>query len=155
MSIIILCCWKTSSTFFSHQDAKTPLKIRLQKKRGLCEYLTWQPTVESIQDLSLRLIISHWLKVLNCQSISYILTSKKNSYVLSFYRFQNVLCWSKFFELVQNFWLQKFLCRHKNQFYWMRIIFLSGTKCMWLAQYINKFCSDTKNLDQHKTFCDL
>ena len=30
--------------------------------------------------------------------------------------------------------LQKLLCRHKNQFYWMQIIFLSGTKCFWLAQ---------------------
>ena len=32
----------------------------------------------------------------------------------------------------------KLLCRHKNQFCWMQIIFLSGTK----------------NLDQHKTFWD-
>ena len=35
--------------------------------------------------------------------------------------------------------LQKLLCWHKNQFYWMQIIFLSGTKCLWLPQYINKF----------------
>ena len=45
----------------------------------------------------------------------------------------------KCFVLVQIFWaspkiwlhlvpLQKLLCRHKNQFYWMQIIFLSGTK---------------------------
>ena len=33
--------------------------------------------------------------------------------------------------------LQKLLCWHKNQFYWMQIIFLSGTKCLWLPQYIN------------------
>ena len=26
-----------------------------------------------------------------------------------------------------------------QQFYWMQIIFLSGTKCLWLPQYINKF----------------
>ena len=35
--------------------------------------------------------------------------------------------------------LQKLLCRHKKQFYWMQIIFLSGTKCLWLTQYVNKF----------------
>ena len=55
-----------------------------------------------------------------------------------------------FFVLVQIFcaspkiWLhlvplQKLLCWHKNQFYWMQIIFLSGTKCLWLPQYVNKF----------------
>ena len=42
--------------------------------------------------------------------------------------------------------LQKLLCWHKNQFYWMQIIFLSGTKCLWLAQYVNKF------LVRHKKF---
>ena len=57
---------------------------------------------------------------------------------------------SKCFVPVQNFWasqkiwlhlvpLQKRLCRHRNQFYWMQIIFLSGTKCLWLPQYVNKF----------------
>ena len=40
---------------------------------------------------------------------------------LSFYSFQNVLCW------------------HKKQFYWLQIIFLSGTKCLRLPQYVNKF----------------
>ena len=35
--------------------------------------------------------------------------------------------------------LQKLLYRHKKQFCWMQIIFLSGTKCLWLAQYVNKF----------------
>ena len=35
--------------------------------------------------------------------------------------------------------LQKLLCWHKNQFYWMQIIFLSGTKCLWLPQYVNRF----------------
>ena len=35
--------------------------------------------------------------------------------------------------------LQKLLCRHKNQFYWMQIIFLSDTKCLWLPQYVNRF----------------
>ena len=56
----------------------------------------------------------------------------------------------KCFEPVQIFWvspkiwlhlvpLQKLLCRHKKQFYWMQIIFLAGTKCLWLAQYVNKF----------------
>ena len=35
--------------------------------------------------------------------------------------------------------LQKLLCWHKKQFYWMQIIFLSGTKCLWLPQYVNKF----------------
>ena len=50
-----------------------------------------------------------------------------------------------------KFWLhfvplQKLLCRHKNQFLWIQIIFLSDTKCLWLAQYVNKF------LVRHKKF---
>ena len=56
----------------------------------------------------------------------------------------------KCFVPVQNFWaipkiwmhlvpLQKLLCRHKNQFYWMQIIFLSGTKYFWLPQHVNEF----------------
>ena len=56
----------------------------------------------------------------------------------------------KCFVPVQIFWaspkiwlhlepLQKLFCRHKNQFYWMHIIFLSATKCLWLPQYVNKF----------------
>ena len=51
----------------------------------------------------------------------------------------------KCFVPIQIFWaspkiwlylvpLQKLLCWHKNQFYWMQIIFLSGTKCLWLPQ---------------------
>ena len=35
--------------------------------------------------------------------------------------------------------LQNLLCRHKNQFYGMQIIFLSVTKCLWLPQYVNTF----------------
>ena len=55
----------------------------------------------------------------------------------------------KMFCAGPNFWaspkmnglvpLQKLLCRHKNQFYWMQIIFLSGTNHLWLPQYVNKF----------------
>ena len=56
----------------------------------------------------------------------------------------------KCFVPVQIFWaspknwlhlvpLQNFLCRHKNQFYWMQIIFLSGTKFLCLPQYEHKF----------------
>ena len=37
--------------------------------------------------------------------------------------------------------LQKLLCPHKNQFYWMQNIFLFGTKFLWQAQYDNK-CLD-------------
>ena len=44
----------------------------------------------------------------------------------------------KYFVLVQIFWanpkiwlLQKLLCRHKKQFCWIQIIFLSGTKCLF------------------------
>ena len=63
---------------------------------------------------------------------------------LSFYRSQNILCWSKYFEPAKKIWLhlvplQKVLCRHKKQFYWMQIIFLSGRNCLWLLQYVNKF----------------
>ena len=35
--------------------------------------------------------------------------------------------------------LQNLLCWHKNQFYWMQIIFLSCAKYLWLPQYVNKF----------------
>ena len=56
----------------------------------------------------------------------------------------------KCFVPVQIFWaspkiwlhlvpLQKLLCLHKTQFYWIQIIFLSGTNCWWLPQYVNKF----------------
>ena len=30
-------------------------------------------------------------------------------------------------------------CQHKNQFYWTQIIFMTGTKCLWLPQYVNTF----------------
>ena len=50
-----------------------------------------------------------------------------------------------------KFWLnlvplQKLLYWHKNQFYWMQIIFLCCTKCLWLPKYVNKF------LTRHKKF---
>ena len=56
----------------------------------------------------------------------------------------------KCFVPVQIFWaspknwlhlvpLQNLLCRHKNQFDRMQIIFLSGTKFLWLPQYVNTF----------------
>ena len=66
------------------------------------------------------------------------------SFALSFYRAQNVLCWSKLFEPAQKFeciqcLLKNFCACKKNQFYWIQIIFLSETKCLWLPQYINKF----------------
>ena len=41
---------------------------------------------------------------------------------------------------------KKLLCQHKKQFYWIQIIFLTGTKCLWLPQYENKF------LVRHKKF---
>ena len=45
---------------------------------------------------------------------------------------------------VPNIWLhlvqlQNILCRHKNQYYWLQIIFLSAKTCLWLSQYVNKF----------------
>ena len=57
---------------------------------------------------------------------------------------------TKCFVPVQIFWasskiwlhlvpLQKLLCGHRIHFYWMQIIFLSGTKSLWLPQYVNKF----------------
>ena len=66
------------------------------------------------------------------------------SNALSFYRSQNVLCRSKFFEPAPKLVciyvvpLKKLLCWQKNQFYWLQIIFLSGTKFLWLPQYVNK-----------------
>ena len=35
--------------------------------------------------------------------------------------------------------LQKLLCWHKKLCFWMQIIFLSGPKCLWLPQCVNKF----------------
>ena len=35
--------------------------------------------------------------------------------------------------------LQKLLCRHKNQFYRIQIIFLSVSKCLWVPPCVNKF----------------
>ena len=95
----------------------------------------------------------------------------------------------EYFVLVQIFWAspkiwlhlvphQKPLKRQKNQFYWMQIIFLSGTKCLWLAQYVIKFldwtspkyfgtCKSTRHLytvklgiselpdSEHLGFCEL
>ena len=63
----------------------------------------------------------------------------------------------KMFCASPNFWvspkiwlhlvpLQKLLCRHKKQLYWMQIIFLADKKCLWLPQYVNRF------LVWHKTF---
>ena len=64
---------------------------------------------------------------------------------------------AKCFVPVQIFWvspkiwlhlvpLQNLLCRHKKQFCWMLIIFLSYTKCLWLAQYVNNFFIRQKKL---------
>ena len=63
-----------------------------------------------------------------------------DSNALSFYRSQNVLCRSKFFEPAQKFSApsKKFVLA-QEQFYWMQIIFLPGTKCLWLPQYVNIF----------------
>ena len=85
-------------------------------------------------------IISHQ----HCYLDSTLIRHHRVTNALSFYRSQNVLCQSKFFEPAKKIWmhlvpLQKLLCWHKNQFYWMQIIFLSGTKCLWLPQYVNKF----------------
>ena len=65
----------------------------------------------------------------------------------------------KCFVLVQMFWaspkiwlhlvpLQNFCAGTKTNFtdWWLQIIFLSGTKCLWMPQYVNKF------LVQHKKF---
>ena len=63
----------------------------------------------------------------------------------------------KYFVPVQMFWaspniwlhlviLQKLLCQQIKQFYWMQIITLSGTKCMLLAQYVNKFFCPTQTI---------
>ena len=59
------------------------------------------------------------------------------SNALSFYRSQKFLSRPK--NLTAFSASSKLLWRCKNQFYWMQIIFLSGTKCLWLPQYVNKF----------------
>jgi hypothetical protein len=84
-----------------------------------------------------------WLKIQKRQKLSNVIETIENLCLV-------LLQVAKCFVPVQIFWaspniwlhlvhLQKLLCRHKNQFYWMEIIFLSGTKCLWLPQYVNKF----------------
>ena len=62
----------------------------------------------------------------------------------------------KCFVHVQIFWaspkiwlhlvlLQKLLCRHKNQFYWMQIIFLSGTICKYVFVLALKIWTSPKH----------
>ena len=74
-----------------------------------------------------------------------------------FYKCLVLLHVAKIFVPVQIFWfspkiwlhlvpLQKLLCLHKKQIYWMQIIFLSGTKCLWLPQNVNKFLVWHKNI---------
>ena len=74
---------------------------------------------------------------------------KKNSKLTNKKHWPSLLTnFTKCFVAVQIFWarpkiwlhlvlLQKLLCRHKNQFYWMQI-FLSDTKCLRLPQYVNR-----------------
>ena len=61
----------------------------------------------------------------------------------------------KFFVPVQIFWaspkiwlhlvpLQNLLCWHKKQFYWMQIIFLSGTKIWTSPEYVGT-CKGTRH----------
>ena len=61
---------------------------------------------------------------------------------LFFYRSQNFLCQSKFFEPVQKFdciWcLFKHFCVGTKTILLNKIIFFSGTKCLCLPQYVNK-----------------
>ena len=48
-----------------------------------------------------------------------------------------------FFSQSKN--LTAFSAVTKKQFYSMQIIFLSGTKCLWLPQYVNRFLVWHKN----------
>ena len=79
---------------------------------------------------------------------------------LSFYRSQNILCWSKCFVPHQKYiyilWQsqtfcarQKMICIQQNCFLCRHKSFWRGTKCSQI------FWVDSKNLDQHKTFCNL
>ena len=81
--------------------------------------------------------------------MSIIIPKKCIPNTLSFYRPQNVLCQSKFFEPAQKFEYrlvppQKLLGRHRNQFYWMQIIFLSGTKIWTSPEYVGT-CKGTRH----------
>ena len=63
---------------------------------------------------------------------------------------------SQMFWAIPKIWLhfvplQKLLCQHKKQFYWMQIIFLSGTKCLWLPQYVNRFLVQYKKFGPAQT----
>ena len=116
------------------------------------------------------LVVNNWLLLFQIPNSIYLLRSrrifqfcknKKLVMVLSIivceYLCLVLLQVAKYFVPVQIFWVspkiwlhlvphKKLFCRHKNQFYWMQIIFLSGTKCVWLAQNVNKF------LVRHKKF---
>ena len=62
----------------------------------------------------------------------------------------------KYFELVHIFWaspkiwlhlvhFQKLFCWHKNQFYWIQIIFLPGTKCLQIFGLAQKIWTSPKS----------
>ena len=100
------------------------------------------------------------------RSLSFDITQYSNS--KAFFRQLKLFCLvllqvAKCFLLVQIFWvspkiwlrlvpLQKLLCQHKNQFYWIQIIFSSGKKCLWLAHYVNKFLVWHKKFGLAQTF---
>ena len=73
----------------------------------------------------------------------FLFTILNKSIASSFYRFQNVMCRSKFFELAQKLYfilvpLKDFCAGSKTNFTECKSS-LSGTKCLWLPQYVNKF----------------
>merc|ERR1712051_470882 len=82
---------------------------------------------------------------------------KHQSNALSFYRSQNVLCRSKFFEPAQKFnciWclFKNFCAGTKTNFTECKSSFcLAQNVCDWHNMHIH-FWSDTKNLDWHETF---
>ena len=56
-----------------------------------------------------------------------------DAYALSFYRSQNVLCWSKFFEPAQKFsdtlcQLQTFCARQKDDLHSVKLVFVPAQK---------------------------
>ena len=85
---------------------------------------------------------------------------QSNANALSFYRFQNVLCRSKFFVPDQNFiyilWQsQTFCARQKEDLHSVKLVFVPAQKVLEMNKMQSTFWAGSKNLDRHKTFWDL
>ena len=122
----------------------------------LITYISWQYGLESFQkgDTKLEIFLS---KNQHIQRKFFNFENWTNGqpHALSFYRSQNVLCRSKFFEPAQKFDCKNFCAGTKTNFTECKSYFcLAQNVCDWHNMQIN-FWAGSKNLDRHKTFWDL